>query len=76
MCIKEEDSPTLKIILMHRYKNSRNTLKKSKERLITATSNSKGNIRVNRNTRQENKMWRKVQVTKLARLQAMRPGYG
>ena len=34
---KEEDSPALKIAWMHRYKDY---IKKSKERLITATSNS------------------------------------
>ena len=42
---EEEDSPLLKITLMHQYEISMPTTKKSKEKLAAATSNINDNIK-------------------------------
>ena len=75
----EEDLPVMKIARMHQYQYSGTTLKNSKERLITARSDSIVNIRTYRKT---NSRYRKknncmdISRNKQARLLMRRPGHG
>ena len=60
-CVKKRGLElALKIAWMHEYEDSRDYMKKSKERLIAVTSNSSDNIRTNRTTKtKKHKMGRK-----------------
>ena len=55
---KEEDLPALKIVQVYQYNNSKDYIKKSKEKLITKASNSNDNMRTNRKTRKTRKQKR------------------
>ena len=60
-------SPAMRITLIHQYKDSKTTSKKTKERLITVVSNSSRNKRTNRTNinqikpknKQRNRNWEK-----------------
>ena len=58
---KEEDSPVLRIVLMHQYKDPRNTVKRAKK-YLSKQPVINGNVMTNRKTRKSRKQrWEEKQ---------------